>query len=214
MRGCWCLGSSVFVLLCFCVVHVSGHPSFFVESYANSCSDHPPSGYGSAHGGGATAAQPDAGISFQLAPAAGGAATTRLCPGSAYDVKVAYGGGQAREGLLTASVGKFEGADASCPGRVASAEGEKSSAWQTRLKLPCGASGSVELKETSASGSKGGYKTATATLPIDAACAAQGAHGANHASPIYDSSWYTDREIGFCSRAAHCCSQLPLATFG
>ncbi|KAF8055284.1 cytochrome b561 and DOMON domain-containing protein [Scenedesmus sp. PABB004] len=155
-------GRVVLLLLALAARRCSAYPEYWVDNgLANSCTAQPEKRYGG-HG----APAPDRATTFTLTPAAGGAAVVALCPGAGYAVRVAYA--EERRTLLTASAGVFASAAAGseCPNRATSVDGPGVSFSDT-LTLPCSVpGGTVQLKATSAAGSRDSFHSAATSLPV------------------------------------------------
>lgn len=164
-------------LLLACAAQLArAYPALYVARVAKgdkSCQGHPNKGY-AAHG----APKKDPKIVFAVADSAGKAVVS-VCPGATYDIKLTFP--EPRLALLTASSATFKPKSSflkssdSCVSRVAMdrSNGYGPMATQTATAtLPCDASGNLNLKVTSATGSKSPYMQASASLPVDQRCAA------------------------------------------
>eukprot|EP00775_Hariotina_reticulata_P007285 gene7285-7498_t len=119
----------VLSLLAVALKAAIAHPQYFLDGYANGCTDHPTTALGRHK-----APEPDKTTIFKITTAAG-AASTAVCPGTAYKVSVDYGT-NTRETYITASTGSFATAPKKeCPG--ATVGSERTSVFVDTLTLPC-----------------------------------------------------------------------------
>ncbi|KAI8470809.1 MAG: hypothetical protein J3K34DRAFT_419048 [Monoraphidium minutum] len=100
-----------------------------------------------------------------------GAATTTVCPGTSYSVTVQYPSGQQRLSLNTVAAGTIS-ADKQCPQRFFTPKAARANSASFTWAVPCGVTGPLTIRTTSATGEYGKFNAATTSVAVNAGCAA------------------------------------------
>lgn len=120
-----------------------------------------------------SASSEDSEVTFNILSERGsGSLATSVCRGASYRVVATYPNSEYRKGVLTTTLGTFEGADVGCHDRQHFAAEAATSQWNARLFIPCEAADelTVTLKAISVSASGSAAKSASVSVPLAASC--------------------------------------------